>query len=111
MDDQRTQRPDLRSIARLIAERLKSDLLSDYGDPARLELVRRSSQTLAEASVASLGQARVDPDVADQVRAAVAALAGLASASVEEAAAAARRAVSDVLTEALHFAVSALVVL
>jgi len=111
MNDQSKRYSDFRSIAGRIADRLKDSLIAGATDPARLELVQRSSETLAAASVASLGVAEVDADLADRARAAVAVLAGLASASAEEAAAATRRAVSDVFTEAVHIAVATLIAL
>lgn len=110
-DNTATRSSDFRSIAARIADRLRDDLITGASDPGRLELVQRSSETLAATSVASLGVAEVDPDLADQARAAVAVLAGLASASAEETATAVRRAVSDVFTEAVRIAVAALIAL
>jgi hypothetical protein len=106
--------PAVRQLAAEIGHRLEEQVLAGALDPQRQDLLRRSAEDLAAAGVLGVGTAAgtgggdPDPELADRARAAFAVLASLASAEGEEAAAAVRQAVADVVGTAMRVALAAL---
>jgi hypothetical protein len=107
--------PAVRQLAAQIGRQLEERVLAGALDPQRQDLLRRSTEDLAAAGLLGVGTATAasdggdpDPELGDRARAAFAVLTSLASAEGEEAAAAVRQAVSDVVGTAMRVALVAL---